>query len=327
MLIFKRPDKVGELLSNSKYGKFEFYPLESGYGTTIGNSLRRVLLSSLEGYAIVAIKIEGVINEFSVIPGVIEDVTNIILKLKQVRFKQINEKIEYEKAIVSISGIEEFRASNICSNMNGFEVVNPDFVIAHLDKNANLNIELIIKKGRGYVTADENHLDSDDLNQISIDSIFTPIVNVKYEVESFRVEQKTDYEKLVIEIMTDGSVHPRDALKSAANILIHHLRLFSDDKIFLEKVYDEEIVESFDEDILRIRQLLKSKLSDMELSVRALNCLKTEGIETLEDLVQRSKSELMKFRNFGKKSLLELNELLTKLNLAFGMDVEKYKFK
>lgn len=327
ILTFKKPDKVGELISNNTYGKFEFYPLESGYGITIGNSLRRILLSSLEGYAIVSIKIEGVINEFSVIPGVIEDVTNIIFKLKQVRFKKINEGFEYEKVILSISGTEKFKAGDISKYMNEFEVVNPDFVIAHLDKNANLNMELLIRKGRGYVPSEENYIENDDLNQIAIDSIFTPIVNVKYDIESFRVEQKTDYEKLIIEITTDGSIHPKNALKEAADILIQHLKLFSDEKILLEEEENDDIVENFDEDVLRIRQLLKSKLSDMELSVRALNCLKTEGVETLEDLVKCSKSELMRFRNFGKKSLMELNELLTKLNLAFGMDVEKYKFK
>ncbi|BAG83332.1 MAG: DNA-directed RNA polymerase subunit alpha [Candidatus Azobacteroides pseudotrichonymphae] len=325
ILMFQKPDRVIEVESGDKYGKFEFHPLESGYGITIGNSLRRVLLSSLEGYAITSIKIEGVSNEFAVVPGVVEDVTNIILKLKQVRFKRINKDFEYERVVLTISETDKFKADDISKRLSGFEVVNSDFIIAHLDKSANLNIELTIRKGRGYVPSEENYRDSDDVNQIAIDSVFTPIVNVKYNVESFRVEQKTDYEKLTIEIMTDGSVCPKIALKSASDILIQHLELFSEGRIRLEK--DEiETVKDFDEDVLRIRQLLKSKLSDMELSVRALNCLKAEAIETLEDLVKYQKSDLMKFRNFGKKSLVELDELLAKLNLTFGMDIEKYKF-
>src|SRR5215470_11922087 len=309
ILIFQKPDKVVEVESNDKYGKFEFYPLESGYGITIGNSLRRVLLSSLEGYAITSIKIEGVRNEFAVVPGVVEDVTNIILKLKQVRFRKISKDVEYEKVILTISEAEEFRANDINKYLNGFEVVNSDFVIAHLDKAANLNIELTIRKGRGYVPSEENYIESEDINQITIDSIFTPIVNVKYNIELFRVEQKTDYEKLTIEVMTDGSICPKNALKAASDILIQHLELFSEEKIRLEED-ESEIVEDFDEDVLRIRQLLKSKLSDMELSVRALNCLKAEEVETLGDLVKYQKSDLMKFRNFGKKSLIELDELL-----------------
>ncbi|HCO67370.1 MAG TPA: DNA-directed RNA polymerase subunit alpha, partial [Dysgonomonas sp.] len=306
------------------FGKFEFRPLEPGYGITVGNALRRILLSSLEGFAITSIKIDGVEHEFATVPGVIEDVTNIILNLKQVRFKQIVEEIENEKVSITISGSEVFKAGDIGKHLSGFEVLNPDLVICRMDPSANLQIELTINKGRGYVPAEENRTNSDDVNVIAIDSIYTPIRNVKYSIENYRVEQKTDYEKLVIEISTDGSIHPKDALKEAAKILIHHFMLFSDEKILLEQT-ETDGNEEFDEEILHMRQLLKSKLVDMNLSVRALNCLKSAEVETLGELVQFNKNDLLKFRNFGKKSLTELDELLDSLNLSFGMDISKYK--
>ena len=326
ILSFQKPDKVLMLEADNKFGKFEFRPLEPGYGITIGNSLRRILLSSLEGYAITSIKIDGVDHEFSTIPGVLEDVTNIILKLKQVRFKQTVKDIEDEKVSISVSGAEKFKAGDIGKHLSGFEILNPDFVICHLDKSVGFKIELTIGKGRGYVPAEENQTENDELNLIAIDSIFTPIVNVKYVVEPFRVEQKTDYEKLTVEITTDGSIHPKDALKDAARILIHHFMLFSDEKIHLETTH-AEIDEDFDEEVLHMRQLLKTKLSDMDLSVRALNCLKAADVETLGDLIRYQKNDLLKFRNFGKKSLTELDELLERLNLDFGTDISKYKLE
>jgi DNA-directed RNA polymerase subunit alpha len=312
------------LETDSKFGKFEFRPLEPGYGITIGNSLRRILLSSLEGYAITSIKIDGVNNEFAAIPGVLEDVTNIILRLKQIRFKQTVKDIETERVTVNISGAEEFKAEDIDKQLAGFDVLNPKFVICHLDKSAHLRIELTIGKGRGYVPAEENREEEDDLSQMAIDSVFTPIVNVKYTVDPFRVEQKTDYEKLTIEITTDGSIHPKEALKDAARILIHHFNLFSDDKIHLEQA-EVGTPDEFDEEVLHMRQLLKSRLTDMDLSVRALNCLKAADVETLGELVRYQKNDLLKFRNFGKKSLTELDELLERLELNFGMDITKYK--
>lgn len=312
------------LEADNFYGKFEFRPLEPGYGITVGNALRRILLSSLEGFAITSIKIDGVEHEFATIPGVIEDVTNIILNLKQVRFKQIVEEIETEKVSINVSGTDVFKAENIGKHLSGFEVLNPDLEICHLDKNASFHIELSINKGRGYVPADENRNLSDDMQTIAIDSIYTPIRNVKYAIENYRVEQKTDYEKLVIEITTDGSIHPKEALKEAAKILIHHFMLFSDEKILLEQ-NEIDGNDEFDEEILHMRQLLKTKLSDMSLSVRALNCLKSAEVETLGELVQFNKNDLLKFRNFGKKSLTELDELLENLNLSFGMDISKYK--
>jgi DNA-directed RNA polymerase subunit alpha len=324
ILAFQRPDKVLMLEADNSYGKFEFRPLEPGYGITIGNSLRRILLSSLEGFAITSIKIEGVDHEFSIVPGVIEDVTNIILNLKQVRFKQGVKDIDSEKVVVNVSGITEFKAGDIIKHLSGFKILNPDFVICRLDKSASLRLELNIGKGRGYVPAEENRTENDDVNQIAIDAIFTPIRNVKYLVEPFRVEQKTDYEKLTIEIATDGSIHPKEALEEAARILIYHFMLFSDEKIQLESTATESN-EEFDEEILHMRQLLKSKLSDMNLSVRALNCLKAADVETLGDLVKYHKTDLLKFRNFGKKSLTELDDLLDNLKLNFGMDITKYK--
>ena len=324
ILAFQKPDKVLMLEADDFFGKFEFRPLEPGYGITVGNALRRILLSSLEGFAITSIKIDGVEHEFATVPGVIEDVTNIILNLKQVRFKQIVEEIENEKVSITVSGAEVFKAGDIGKHLSGFEVLNPDLEICHLDKNASFQIELNINKGRGYVPADENRNLSDDVNVIAIDSIYTPIRNVKYSIENYRVEQKTDYEKLVIEIATDGSIHPKDALKEAAKILIHHFMLFSDEKILLEQS-EVDGNEEFDEEILHMRQLLKTKLSDMNLSVRALNCLKSAEVETLGELVQFNKNHLLKFRNFGKKSLTELDELLDSLSLSFGMDISKYK--
>jgi len=324
ILAFQKPDKVLMIEADEFYGKFEFRPLEPGYGITVGNALRRILLSSLEGFAITSIKIDGVEHEFASIPGVIEDVTNIILNLKKVRFRQIVEEIENEKVSITVSGSEVFKAGDIGKYLSGFEILNPDLVICNLDAGASFHIELTINKGRGYVAAEENRGMTDDVNVIAIDSIYTPIRNVKYAVENYRVEQKTDYEKLVIEISTDGSIHPKDALKEAAKILIHHFMLFSDEKILLEQS-EVEGGDDFDEEILHMRQLLKTKLSDMNLSVRALNCLKSAEVETLGELVQFNKNDLLKFRNFGKKSLTELDELLDSLNLSFGLDISKYK--
>lgn len=324
ILAFQKPDKVLMLEADNFFGKFEFKPLEPGYGITIGNALRRVLLSSLEGYAISTIKINGVKHEFDTIPGVKEDVTNIILNLKKVDLKQIVEGTEAEKVTITVSGTEEFKAGDISKGLTGFEVLNPDLVICHLDKDATFQIELTINKGRGWVPAEENQASVDDIHVLAIDSIYTPIKNVKYTVENFRVDQKTDYEKLIIEITTNGSILPQDALKEAAKILIFHLMLFSDEKITLETTENAEN-EEFDEEVLHMRQLLKSKLVDMDLSVRALNCLKSAEVETLGELVVFNKTDLLKFRNFGKKSLTELDELLASLNLSFGMDISKYK--
>ena len=312
------------LENDDKFGKFEFRPLESGFGVTIGNALRRILLSSLEGFAINTIKIAGVEHEFASIPGVREDVTNIILNLKQVRFKHIVEELENEKVSLTISNATEFRAGDIGKHLSGFEVLNPELVIAHLDSKATISIELTINKGRGYVPAEENRDACVEITQIPIDSIYTPIRNVKYVVEPFRVEQKTDYDKLVLEVTTDGSIQPKDALKEAAKILIYHFMLFSDEKITMEDATQEDN-EEFDEEVLHMRQVLKQKLSDMNLSVRALNCLKAADVETLGDLVQFNKNDLLKFRNFGKKSLTELDDLLAGLNLQFGTDISKYK--
>ena len=324
ILAFQKPDKVVMLEANDKFGKFEFRPLEPGFGITIGNSLRRILLSSLEGYAINTIRIDGVEHEFSSVPGVKEDVTNMILNLKQVRFKQIVDEFENEKVSITVENSTEFTAGDINKYLTGFEVLNPDLVICHLDSKASMQIELTINKGRGYVPADENRQYCTDVNVIAIDSIYTPIRNVKFAVEPYRVEQKTDYDKLVIEVSTDGSIHPKDALKEAAKILIHHFMLFSDEKITLENP-DIEGNQEFDEEILHMRQLLKTRLVDMNLSVRALNCLKAADVDTLGDLVQYNKTDLLKFRNFGKKSLLELDDLLESLNLSFGTDITKYK--
>ena len=326
ILAFQKPDKILMLEADNFYGKFEFKPLEPGYGITVGNALRRVLLSSLEGFAISSIRIDGVKHEFDTIPGVKEDVTNIILNLKKVDLKQVVEDADFEKATISVSGQEVFTAGDISKVLSGFEVLNPDLVICHLDPSASFNLELTINKGRGWVPAEENQVPNDDVNILAIDSIYTPIKNVKYAVENFRVDQKTDYDKLIIEITTNGSIHPKDALKEAAKILIYHFMLFSDEKITLESS-DGNGNEEFDEEVLHMRQLLKSKLVDMDISVRALNCLKSAEVETLGELVVFNKTDLLKFRNFGKKSLTELDELLANLNLSFGMDISKYKLE
>jgi DNA-directed RNA polymerase subunit alpha len=324
ILNFQKPDKVIMIDSTEFEGKFEFRPLEPGYGLTVGNALRRVLLSSLEGFAITSVKIDNVEHEFSTIPGVVEDVTEIILNLKQVRFKRQIEDTEEEKVVVNIGGQEQLKAADFQKFISGFQVLNPDLVICNLEKDVQLNMEFTIEKGRGYVPAEENKKSSAALGVIEIDSIFTPVKNVKYSVENFRVEQKTDYEKLVFEISTDGSIHPKDALTEAAKILIHHFLLFSDERITLEA---DEIAqtETYDEESLHMRQLLKTKLIDMDLSVRALNCLKAAEVDTLGDLVSYNKNDLMKFRNFGKKSLTELEELVVLKGLSFGMDLSKYK--
>jgi DNA-directed RNA polymerase subunit alpha len=324
ILAFQKPDKVIMLDSDSRVGKFEFRPLEPGYGITIGNALRRILLSSLEGFAITAIKVQGVDHEFATIPGIIEDVTEMILSLKQVRFKQKVEEVENEKLTVLVSGQDSFTAGDINKFLTGFEVLNPELVICRMEKEVQLQIELTINKGRGYVPANENMPIDAEIGLIPIDAIYTPIKNVKYSVENYRVEQKTDYEKLVFEIMTDGSIHPKDALKESAKILIHHFMLFSDEKITLDSE-DKYGNEEFDEEVLHMRQLLKTKLVDMDLSVRALNCLKAADVETLGELCHFNKNDLLKFRNFGKKSLTELEALLDNNNLTFGMDISKYK--
>ena len=324
ILAFQKPDKVLMLEADNHFGKFEFKPLEPGYGITIGNALRRILLSSLEGFAISSIRIDGVRHEFDTIPGVKEDVTNIILNLKKVNLKQTVEDTDFEKASITVSGKEEFTAGDIGKVLSGFEVLNPELVICHLDPSASFTIDLTINKGRGWVPAEENQGPNDAIDVIAIDSIYTPIKNVKYTVENFRVDQKTDYDKLTLEITTDGSILPKDALKEAAKILIYHFMLFSDEKITLE-ADEQNGEEEFDEEVLHMRQLLKSKLVDMDLSVRALNCLKSAEVETLGELVVFNKTDLLKFRNFGKKSLTELDELLANLNLSFGMDISKYK--
>ncbi len=326
ILAFQKPEKVVMLEDKPSFGKFEFRPLEPGYGQTIGNALRRILLSSLGGFAICAIRIDGVAHEFDTIPGVREDVTNIILNLKQVRFKQTTEDHDTEKGSVTISGTDVFKAGDLGKALSGFEVLNPDLEICHLDPTASMHLEFTVNKGRGWIPADENRemMETEDLNVIAIDSIYTPIVNVKYVVDNYRVEQKTDYEKLLLEVTTDGSIHPKDALKEASKILIQHFMLFTDEKITVEAPLDEDD-EEFDEDVLKMRQLLKTKLSDMSLSVRALNCLKSAEVETLGELVGFNKNDLLKFRNFGRKSLTELDQLLESKNLTFGMDISKYK--
>ncbi len=326
ILDFQKPDKVIMLDSSDVRGQFEFRPLEPGYGITVGNALRRILLNSLEGFAVTSIKIEGVDHEFSTIKGVVEDVTEIVLNLKQVRFKRQIEDVDTETVSINLSGQDFFKAGDIGKFTSGFQVLNPDHVICHMDsaKAVKLNIELTISKGRGYVPSEENKTSGAAVGTIFIDSIFTPIRNVKYSIENFRVEQKTDYEKLLFDIETDGSINPKDALKEAARILIHHFMLFSDEKITLDSDEKSE-TEEFDETSLHMRQLLKTKLVDMDLSVRALNCLKAADVETLGELVSYNKNDLLKFRNFGKKSLTELEDLIESKGLSFGMDVSKYK--
>jgi len=321
---FVKPDKVVMLDSNDFSGSFEFRPLEPGFGITIGNALRRILLSSLEGFAITSIKVEGVDHEFSTIKGVVEDVTEIILNLKQVRLKRQIETTDFEKVTINISGQEQFKAGDISNFTTAFQVLNPDLVVCNMDPKVKLNIVITIGKGRGYRPAEENKSNSSPVGTIAIDSIFTPIRNVKFSVENFRVEQKTDYEKLLVEIQGDGSITPKNALQEAAKILIHHFMLFSDERITLEQEAKKE-TEEFDESSMHMRQLLKTKLVDMDLSVRALNCLKAADIETLGDLVSFNKNDLLKFRNFGKKSLTELEELVEGKGLQFGMNVSKYK--
>jgi DNA-directed RNA polymerase subunit alpha len=324
ILNFQKPDKVVMLQSDAFNGEFEFRPLEPGYGITIGNSLRRILLSSLEGFAISSIRLEGVDHEFSTMKGVVEDVTEMILNLKQVRFKQQIDSVENETVIISITGQTTLTAGDIGKFTNGFQVLNPDLVICNMESSVKLEMELTIIKGRGYYPSEENKIEDAPFGTIFIDSIFTPIKNVQYTIENYRVEQKTDYEKLVLNITTDGSVQPKEALKEAAKILIQHFMLFSDERITLDNEMKTE-TEEFDESSLHMRQLLKTKLVDMDLSVRALNCLKAAEVDTLGDLVSFAKSDLLKFRNFGKKSLTELEDLVDNKGLTFGMNVAKYK--
>ncbi len=324
ILVFQKPDKVIMLEAEEFFGKFEFRPLEPGYGVTIGNSLRRVLLSSLEGFAITGIKIEGIDHEFTSIPGVMEDVAEIILQLKQIRFKQQLQDMNEESVTVTISGQDEFKAGDIGKFLTGFKILNPELLICRMEPTVNLRIEINVSKGRGYATAEDNNPEEPEIGLIPLGSIFTPIRNVRYNIENIRVEQKTDFEKLIFEIETDGSIHPKEALKEAAKILIYHLMLFSDEKITLDSE-DKTENDEFDEEVLKMRQLLKTKLIDLDLSVRALNCLKAAEVETLGDLVQFNKTDLLKFRNFGKKSLTELEALLNNKDLKFGMDTSKYK--
>lgn len=324
ILAFQKPDKVIMLDSTASFGRFEFRPLEPGFGITVGNALRRILLSSLEGYAFTTVKVAGVDHEFASIPGVMEEMIEIILNLKQVRLVKTVENTDSEKVTVNVTGVSELTAGYLSNFMTGFKVLNPDLVICRLEPDVKFQMELTIGKGRGYVPAEENRPAEAPFGLLPIDSIHTPIKNVKYSVDNYRVEQKTDYEKLTIEITTDGSIHPKDALKEAAKILIFHFMLFSDEKITLE-TEEKAATEEFDEDVLHMRQLLKTKLSDMDLSVRALNCLKAAEVESLGELVRFQRSDLLKFRNFGKKSLSELDELLANQNLHFGMDVAKFK--
>ena len=324
ILAFQRPEKVTMLEATASFGKFEFRPLEPGYGKTVGNALRRVLLSSLEGYAITTVKVAGVNNEFAAIPGVMEGMMDIILKLKQVRFLRTVDNQDSEKITVNVAGVTELTAGYISNYLSSFKVLNPELVICHLAPGTKMQITLTIGKGRGYVPSEENAPAEKELDVLPIDSIFTPIKNVKYSIEDYRVEQKTDYEKLNLEITTDGSIHPKEALKEAAKILIQHFMLFSDEKITIN-MDDTSENDTLDDEALRMRQLLKTKLSDQDLSVRALNCLKAADVDTVGDLVKLNRNDLLKFRNFGKKSLTELDELLASLNLKFGMDVSLYK--
>ena len=326
ILAFQKPDKVIMLESDGFKTKFEFRPLEPGYGITVGNALRRILLSSLEGFAITSLKIEGVDHEFSTIKGVVEDVTEMILNIKQIRFKRQIDGVNNEKVIVKISGQDKFMAGDINKYMQSFQVLNSDVLICHMNTSVKLTVEFNIDKGRGYVPSEENKSLNAPIGTIFIDSIHTPIKNVTYSVEDYRVEQKTDYEKLIMEVITDGSINPKDALKEAAKILIHHFMLFSDEKITMD-TEEKAVSEEFDETSLHMRQLLKTKLVDMDLSVRALNCLKAADVETLADLVSFNKNDLLKFRNFGKKSLAELEELVKNKSLHFGMNLVKYKLE
>ncbi|MDR1681385.1 MAG: DNA-directed RNA polymerase subunit alpha [Prevotellaceae bacterium] len=326
ILAFQKPDKVILLESTETFGRFEFRPLEPGYGITVGNALRRILLSSLEGFAITTVKITGVDHEFATIPGVIENMVDIILNLKQIRFKQMVDGIDGEKIQMTFMNREKITAGDLAKQISSFKVLNPDLLVCQLDPTVKLQIECTVGKGRGYVPAEENKPEDAPFGLIPIDSLFTPIKNVKYSVENWRVEQKTDYEKLTLEITTDGSIHPAEALKEAARILIFHFMLFSDERITIDTT-DDHHSEEFDEETLRMRNLLMTKLADLELSVRALNCLKTADIETLGELAKLERSELLKFRNFGRKSLTELDALLDRVKLSFGMDVEKYRLE
>ena len=326
ILDFQQPDKVIMHKETANYGLFEFSPLERGYGITVGNAMRRILLSSLEGWAITSIRIPSVDHEFSTIKGVLEDVTEIILNLKQVRFKKLIDSNDSEKIFVSIKGKEEFKAGEIARYTNAFEILNPDFVICTMEPYVNLEIELTVEKGRGYVPAEENSVENAPIGEIAIDSIFTPIKNVKYHVEDFRVEQKTDYEKLIFEVKTDGSIHPEEALKEASKIMMRHLVLFSDESI-LEDTQVHSQKNEVDENLLHMRKILKTSLSDLDLSVRAYNCLKAAEIRTLGELVSFHIEDLLKFRNFGKKSLTELEDFVKDKGLNFGMDVSKYNLE
>ena len=324
ILAFQRPDKVIMQKSTDFDGTFEFRPLEPGFGVTIGNALRRILLSSLEGYAITSVRFSGVSHEFSTIKGVVEDVTEIILNLKQVRFKKSGEQGDSEKIYVVINGQEQFKAGDITKFSNNFTVLNPDFVICNMESSITIEVELSVSKGRGYVNAEENKVTDGPVGVIAIDSIYTPIKNVKYSIENYRVEQKTDYEKLLLDISTDGSIHPEDALKEAARILIQHFMLFSDENMLLESQAKEE-TKVVDEEILHMRKILKTELVDLDLSVRALNCLKAADIRTLSELVTYDVADMLKFRNFGKKSLSEIQELVKSKGLSFGMNLSKFK--
>jgi DNA-directed RNA polymerase subunit alpha len=324
ILAFQKPEKVIMLESTSSFGKFEFRPLEPGYGMTVGNALRRVLLSSLEGFAITTVKVAGVNNEFAAVPGVMEGMIEIILNLKQVRFIRTVDNEEAEKVSINVAGVTELTAGYISNYLSSFKVLNPELVICHLAPGTKMQITITIGKGRGYVPSEENASAAQEIDVLPIDSIFTPIKNVKFSIEDYRVEQKTDYEKLNLEITTDGSIHPKEALKEAAKILIQHFMLFSDEKITIN-MDDTSDNDTLDDEALRMRQLLKTKLSDQDLSVRALNCLKAADVDTVGDLVKLNRNDLLKFRNFGKKSLTELDELLASLNLKFGMDVSLYK--
>lgn len=324
ILAFQKPDKVIMLESSETFGRFEFRPLEPGYGMTMGNALRRVLLSSLEGYAITSVRIPGVSHEFDAIDGVMDGMIEIILNLKQVRLIKKNEDVNREKVSINVTGVKELTAGYLSKFLVDFDILNPDLVICRMESNVKFQMDIVVGKGRGYVPAEENKSADSEIDVLPIDSIHTPIKNVKYFVDNYRVEQKTDYEKLNFEITTDGSVHPKEALKEAAKIIIHHLMLFSDEKITLD-VEGSSVQDEFDEDVLNMRKLLKTKLTERDLSVRALNCLKAAEVETIGELVRFQRNDLLKFRNFGKKSLSELDELLVNLNLSFGMDVSKYK--
>jgi DNA-directed RNA polymerase subunit alpha len=324
ILAFQKPDKVIMQKSTDFDGTFEFRPLEPGFGVTIGNALRRILLSSLEGFAITSIRFSGVSHEFSTMKGVVEDLTEIILNLKQVRFKKVGDVGDSEKIFIIINGQDQFKAGDITKFSSNFEVLNPDLVICNMDKAVTLEVELTINKGRGYVPAEENKVNDALVGVIAIDSIYTPMKNVKYTIENYRVEQKTDYEKLILDISTDGSIHPEEALKEAAKILIQHFMLFSDENLVLESQAKEETKE-VDEEILHMRKILKTELVDLDLSVRALNCLKAADIRTLADLVSYDVADMLKFRNFGKKSLTEIQELVKSKSLSFGMNLSKFK--